>query len=236
MNDYIDPELIVNKNFFNEVKDIVICPICKGIINDSMQCNLCENNFCKKCINDYFKNFNTCPFNCQNAEIIKSSKIIHILLSKLIFKKNENENEFLSEAIETPKPKVTYKCPECDNNILEKRINEERDFLDIEFEKNRIQIKELYNEKRRLLNELCKLKKIKNTNEGGLIDKCIHFKANYKPIFQCCNQVYPCYICHDERETHTYIFSEKVLCLVCGNIYEGMQCNKCFTKQLYIKK
>ena len=44
MNDYIDPELIVNKNFFNEVKDIVICPICKGIINDSMQCNLCENN------------------------------------------------------------------------------------------------------------------------------------------------------------------------------------------------
>ncbi len=94
----------------------------------------------------------------------------------------------------------------------------------------------LYDEKRRLINELCKLKMIKNTNEGGLIDKCIHFKANYKPIFQCCNQVYPCYICHDERETHTYIFSEKVLCLVCGNIYEGMQCNKCFTKQLYIKK
>ena len=234
MNDYIDPELIVNKNFFNEVKDIVICPICKGIINDSMQCNLCENNFCKKCINDYFKNFNTCPFNCQNAEIIKSSKIIHILISKLIFEKKNNE--ILSEIIEKPKPKIFYKCPECDNNNLEEKINEERDYQALEFEKKRIEIKELYDEKRRLIDELCLLKKIKNINEGGLIDKCMHFKANYKPIFKCCNQVYPCYICHDERETHTYIFSEKVLCLVCGNIYEGIQCNKCSTKQLYIKK
>ena len=225
-NNYENEDFIINKGFYNEIKDLVNCPICNKIINKPMQCSICENNFCEKCINEYIKKSNTCPFNCQNLKVLESSKVFKVLLSKIIYKNKENNIE----------EKLNFKCKECENEDCTETINEKNDFLDKEFENNRIELKQLYDEKRKILDELYKLKKLKIINEEGLIDKCIHFKANYKPIFKCCNQVYPCYICHDENELHPYIFSEKVLCLLCGNIYEGNECNKCLIKQLYIKK
>jgi hypothetical protein len=70
----------------------------------------------------------------------------------------------------------------------------------------------------------------------GLIDKCEHFKGNYMPIFECCNNPYPCYLCHNEMQDHPYHFSNKVICLICNNTYSGNQCNECLVKQVYKKK
>lgn len=79
-------------------------------------------------------------------------------------------------------------------------------------------------------------KEIQKEQETGLIDKCEHFKGNYKPIFICCNKAFPCYICHNEKQSHTYQFSNKVVCLHCNNIYTGTQCSQCNAIQVYQKK
>jgi uncharacterized CHY-type Zn-finger protein len=75
-----------------------------------------------------------------------------------------------------------------------------------------------------------------NDKQLGLIDKCDHFKGNYKPIFACCDKAYPCYLCHNEKQTHSYEFSNKVVCLICNDIYTGNQCSQCNAVQIYKKK
>ena len=54
-NNYENEDFIINKGFYNEIKDLVNCPICNKIINKPMQCSICENNFCEKCINEYIE-------------------------------------------------------------------------------------------------------------------------------------------------------------------------------------
>ena len=75
-----------------------------------------------------------------------------------------------------------------------------------------------------------------HSTNTGLIDKCEHFKGNYMPIFECCHNPYPCYLCHNEIQDHPYQFSTKVICLICNNTYSGNQCNECLVKQVYKKK
>lgn len=75
-----------------------------------------------------------------------------------------------------------------------------------------------------------------HNNQYDLFDKCPHFKGNYIPIFNCCGKSYPCYICHQEANTHNMDISNKVICLYCKEIYSGNQCESCGAYQLYKKK
>jgi len=72
--------------------------------------------------------------------------------------------------------------------------------------------------------------------ETGIVDKCEHFKGNYIPIFSCCEKSFPCFICHNIVKDHEYKISNKVVCLICKNIYSGPKCNVCNTYQIYRKK
>ena len=75
-----------------------------------------------------------------------------------------------------------------------------------------------------------------DSNELGIVDKCEHFKGNYIPIFSCCEKSYPCFICHNKYQNHEFIISNKVVCLICKNIYSGPKCDVCNTYQIYRKK
>lgn len=69
-----------------------------------------------------------------------------------------------------------------------------------------------------------------------LIDKCLHFKGNYNPIFTCCDRSFPCYICHQEATNHPMELSNKVICLYCKEIYSGNSCSNCGAFQSFKKK
>ena len=90
-NNYENEDFIINKGFYNEIKDLVNCPICNKIINKPMQCSICENNFCEKCINEYIKKSNTCPFNCQNLKVLEK-EYFNVCLSNITMFHHESKS------------------------------------------------------------------------------------------------------------------------------------------------
>lgn len=83
-SNYIDSDSLVNKEDYKSFEHMYICSICNGIIIDPMQCQKCENCFCNECISSWEKKSTTCPFNCEKF-VVKSSKIMKTLLSKMLF-------------------------------------------------------------------------------------------------------------------------------------------------------
>ena len=131
--------------------------------------------------------------------------------------------------------KKTYKCKVCGteyDDIIKKQINkyEERNRQLTE------ELRKIYEYKRKLQGDIYRNKYDTEMPQSTLIDKCKHFSGNYKPIFDCCNTAYGCYLCHDENECHQYQISKKVVCLLCACVYEGNECPNCKVKQCYQKK
>ena len=270
---FLDSETIVNKSFFEGIKEMVICVICTGVIIDPMQCLTCENSFCKNCIGTWGKKSSCCPFKCANFVAKEGTRMIKNLLEKLLMKcplKCNTEEDMTYENMIKHLmncEKIKLQCPCCDYLVPKSLIRETEDTkklrMDIfRLEEENATLKMLNSE---LQEELKKYrdypsvnvransnlsqsqqiirhnlpfsyKEIQKEQETGLIDKCEHFKGNYKPIFICCNKAFPCYICHNEKQSHTYQFSNKVVCLLCNNIYTGTQCPQCNAVQVYKKK
>ncbi len=96
-----------------------------------------------------------------------------------------------------------------------------------------------YQNNKTIINNKSTCKSVQDINFAeyyNLYDKCKHFKGNYLPIFSCCDKSYPCYLCHQEENSHTIILSNKVICMNCKEIYTGNQCPCCNEFQLYKKK
>lgn len=264
IKDFIDSDWITNTIFYESVKDIVTCHICSGIMINPRECNTCQNSFCRKCIDDWKSLNDSCPYKCETNEFRDSSRPLKNLLEKLTFKcvacdkidKNTSYKAFLIHIKSCEKIKVD--CPTCNSSVLRSNLVENKQFLKLKenygiLSKNYQNLKE---ENERLSKELTLLKDVKNqrrsslntnksnllglynndTNELGIIDKCEHFKGNYIPIFSCCEKSYPCYICHNKNQNHEFIISNKVICLICKNIYSGPKCEVCNTYQIYRKK
>ena len=81
----IDIESIQNKDEFERVKENAICSICQGLVYQPKQCQVCENSFCKMCIDEWLKKKNNCPFRCKNPRF-RESRVIKNLLEKLKIK------------------------------------------------------------------------------------------------------------------------------------------------------
>lgn len=82
---YIDPEFVVNNEQYQVIQNFCICGICKGIVYDPVHCQVCENNFCRKCIEEWNKTSNQCPFKCEGSSF-KDSRMMKNLLSILKFR------------------------------------------------------------------------------------------------------------------------------------------------------
>ncbi len=256
---YIDAESIVNKQFFEGIKEIVICIICTGIVANPMQCKQCENIFCSDCIKSWCRKSSTCPLKCSTFETKEASRTIKNLLDKLIFKcanKCQDQNDFtyenLMKHIYTSCDKLKSNCPCCDSFVLRSQIKETEVIRELKCQIIRMETENanLKNRNKELSSEIQNINQINKTfisaasqsfrkkedDSPSLVDKCLHFKGNYNPIFACCDKAFPCYVCHNENQNHSYQFSNKVICLVCNEIYMGSTCPGCQTTQMYKKK
>ena len=105
---YLVQEDIINKNYYEQIKDMINCIICFNIIEDPVQCSICKYNFCNECI----KKLARCPMGCQNYEIIPGTYCKE-LLSGLQIKCNkcglEVNYDNIGKHKEEDCPKIDFK-------------------------------------------------------------------------------------------------------------------------------
>jgi hypothetical protein len=69
---------IIEDNVFENNLDIakeVICAICQNLVNFPTSCSVCQNLFCKKCIDQWMKNNFKCPMRCNQTSSLKLQDI-----------------------------------------------------------------------------------------------------------------------------------------------------------------
>ena len=253
---FIDPDKLLDQSIITNSNQKIICKICRGILYSPIEL-FCEHLFCSHCLNNWSEQLNDkCPI-C-NKVIYKKAQIsdniqniinnLKFFLNNKIYTYNEyiqfltfgqnsdlGAGPILNNQTNNMNNNINYKCNTCgkvSNIVIKdiKNIYEERN------KKLTEELRKIYEYKRKLQGDLYKNKYNQDMPESTLIDKCKHFSGNYKPIFDCCNTAYGCYLCHDENECHEYQISKKVVCLLCACIYEGNECPNCKVKQCYEKK
>ena len=80
---------IYNIDETNNIKELLICPICLNILISPVQCNKCNKCFCKSCIDIYRDSEIKCPFRCVNPLYLEN-KFVNNVLSILKFKCKNN--------------------------------------------------------------------------------------------------------------------------------------------------
>lgn len=85
----IKVKFLVNKEKLFE--DIMICPVCKEILNDPVSCETCESNFCHTCFENLERNKQKCPNKCRLVRK-PPSKILYRILSELVLECENKEN------------------------------------------------------------------------------------------------------------------------------------------------
>ena len=78
-----EEEQIVNKDYYEGIKDMINCMICGCVIEDPVECNKCQKCFCKKCIDDWTNKKKICPVICTN-NTYTSARLCKILISQII--------------------------------------------------------------------------------------------------------------------------------------------------------
>ena len=81
----ISPDDIYNKNEVENMLELLKCSICLNILLAPVQCNKCNNCFCKLCIEHYQDSKIKCPFRCENPSYLEN-KFVKNVLSILKFK------------------------------------------------------------------------------------------------------------------------------------------------------
>lgn len=81
---HIDKARIVTK----DVNNTVFCTICKELMDDPMECSICNAGFCKECISQNKK----CPNNCVDNTIRKAHILVRNLLNSVQVKCENIEN------------------------------------------------------------------------------------------------------------------------------------------------
>lgn len=74
--------LVEPKN--DDIEEYLACQICLAILIEPVECKLCENAYCKKCLEDWTKkNPNECPNRCKPLQAGPIHRVFKTLLEKL---------------------------------------------------------------------------------------------------------------------------------------------------------
>ena len=71
-NSIINEANIINKIYYEQMKEQLTCTICMDLFNDPLMCSKCETAYCGKCIKSWMSKNESCPMRCpkQSANII----------------------------------------------------------------------------------------------------------------------------------------------------------------------
>lgn len=83
MEEYINEKTIIKGEKWELLKDNIICSLCKKIMLKPVMCTICQNNFCKNCIEN--KSKGKCPQKCENSSLIDIVEK-NLLINKFKFK------------------------------------------------------------------------------------------------------------------------------------------------------
>lgn len=85
MEKYINEETIIEDEFYQKFKELIICPLCLNIFIKPVMCLKCQNVYCQKCVDDWSKKDEKCPNRCIEPNY-QRSLAKNQLLSTLKFK------------------------------------------------------------------------------------------------------------------------------------------------------
>ena len=95
----LEESLIINRFYFEALKDQFNCPICLCLLSNPLMCSNCETTFCKKCITIWLTKNDTCPMRCpkNQSTIVNINRTIKKNLDGLMLRcKYSCEVPFLS--------------------------------------------------------------------------------------------------------------------------------------------
>ena len=131
----LEEPIIINKNYYENLKDQLICPICYNFLFNPLMCNNCEKVFCKPCIDQLVSSNMCCPNRCpKNKDALRQvNRYIKDNLDGLKFRCRYGcEIPMLSYDSHIKKchddHKDDIKCWNCSNNshpYTMKQVNEE---------------------------------------------------------------------------------------------------------------
>lgn len=129
----IDTRYVHNTDFFKMNEDSLTCDICFNIINDAVECNICQHHFCKMCIELLCKNssISKCPNKCFKPVFTEIPRILKNMLSKIEFicpKQCEkvitydnylkHSNSCIGKIVDCPTCKTRVKFNQVDQNTI----------------------------------------------------------------------------------------------------------------------
>ena len=130
---------IINKDYYEGIKNMITCSICSSIIQNPVQCNKCQNFFCKKCLDNWLIKGTLCPFKCQENEYIPS-RVCKNLISQIkircncgiemLYDKYIEHKENCSNGIDVNQKFLKLK--EKYDKLLEKVKEEEKEYTKID--------------------------------------------------------------------------------------------------------
>ena len=60
----LEEPVIINKNYYENLKEQLTCPICYCLLYNPLMCYSCEKVFCKRCIDTLASSNMCCPNRC----------------------------------------------------------------------------------------------------------------------------------------------------------------------------
>ena len=136
VNYYIDARNIINQDFLETVRELVVCAICHGIIVEPKQCENCENSFCNRCIVKHLENDTTCPHNCEILKPKEATRAVKNLLDKLNIRCSychDNTSYTYDQYLKHLRTcsNVKIKCLSCGSMVPEKCIKDNQVIIEL---------------------------------------------------------------------------------------------------------
>lgn len=99
----LESKEVENIDYFNTIKDKVICSVCEGILVDPKQCSHCKLIYCVDCIQEDLENYdsNLVYHDCLDFYIDPTPKEITDILNKLIFVGGQSYQDKTKDILQT---------------------------------------------------------------------------------------------------------------------------------------
>jgi len=153
----LNEELLINKEYYKDIKEMIQCQICFGVLISPLQCNACEHNFCKMCYEQWKKTVNDskkiCLNKCSNSKVLEAPRVVKNMINKLEFKCEYCKKIVLFEGfIKLHQNRKCIddiiKCPFCDESKINKsQLKEYKESILIEERnKHNLELSKIKNE------------------------------------------------------------------------------------------